>query len=166
MSPLTAFDYAVLAVVVISVLFSLFRGAVREIMALASWIGSFLIALHGAPILSRLLPESFGHPWLRLFASFIALMLVCLVVFALLSLAMAEFVRNSGLKPWDRWLGLIFGLVRAVVILVVLVLAAGLTPLPREPAWRNAVSRPPLEALAKAVRAFLPASLAGRIHFE
>jgi membrane protein required for colicin V production len=163
---LTAFDYAVLAVVVVSVLFSLVRGAVREVMALASWIGAFLIALHVAPILSRLLPESFGHPWLRLFGSFIALMLVSLLLFALLSLAMAEFVRGSGLKPWDRSLGAVFGLARALVILVVLVLAAGLTPLPREPAWRNAMLSPPLEVLAKKVRAFLPAALAARIRFE
>ena len=166
MSPLTAFDYAVLAVVVVSVLFSLVRGAVREVMALASWIGAFLIALHVAPILSRLLPASFGHPWMRLFASFIGLMLVSLLRFALLSLALAEFVRGSGLKPWDRSLGVVFGLARALVILVVLVLAAGLTPLPREPAWRNAMLSPPLEALAKTVRAFLPAALAARIRFK
>jgi membrane protein required for colicin V production len=164
--PLTAFDYAVVAVVVVSVLFSLVRGAVREVMSLVSWIGAFLIALHLAPILSRLLPESFGHPWLRLFAAFIGVMLVCLVVFMLFTLALAEFVRGAGLKPWDRLLGAVFGLARAVVILVVLVLAAGLTPLPREPAWRNALSSPPLEALAKTVRAFLPQAVAARIQFE
>jgi membrane protein required for colicin V production len=103
---------------------------------------------------------------LRLFASFIGLMLVSLLLFALLSRAMAEFVRGSGLKPWDRALGVVFGMARALVILVVLVLAAGLTPLPREPIWRNAMSSAPLEALAKRVRVFLPAALAARIRFE
>jgi membrane protein required for colicin V production len=41
-----------------------------------------------------------------------------------------------------------------------------MTPLPHEPTWRNAVFSPPLEALAKNVRVFLPAALAERIHFE
>ena len=53
---MTVFDYAVLGIVGLSVLVSLFRGAVREIMALVSWIGAFLIALHFAPMLSVLLP--------------------------------------------------------------------------------------------------------------
>jgi membrane protein required for colicin V production len=52
------------------------------------------------------------------------------------------------------------------VILLALVLAAGLTPLPHDPAWRNALVTPPLVALAKKARAFLPEALAERIRFE
>jgi membrane protein required for colicin V production len=63
-------------------------------------------------------------------------------------------------------MGVLFGLVRGLVILVGLVLVAGMTPLPREPAWRNALFSPTLVALAKSARAFLPAPLAERIHFE
>jgi hypothetical protein len=47
-----------------------------------------------------------------------------------------------------------------------MVLAAGLTPLPRDALWRNAVLRPPLESLAKTARAFLPAKLAQRIQLS
>jgi membrane protein required for colicin V production len=163
---MTAFDYAVLAIVGLSVLVSLFRGAVREVMSLVSWVGAVWIALHFAPKVSALLPASLGHPWLRLFGVFIGLMVVSLLLFALIGLALARFVRGSGLGPWDRAVGVLFGLVRALVILVALVLAAGLTPLPREAAWRNAMFSPPLVALAKNARAFLPASLAERIRFD
>ena len=163
---MTAFDYAVLAVVGLSMLVSLFRGAVREVMSLASWVGAVWIALHFSPKVAPLLPVSLGHPWLRLFGAFIALMVVSLLFFALVSLALARLVRGLGLGPWDRGVGILFGLVRALVLLVALVLAAGLTPLPREAAWRNALFSPPLVALAKNARAFLPASLAQRIRFD
>ena len=163
---MTVFDYAVLAIVGLSVIVSLFRGALREVMALASWIGAFLIALHFAPMLSVLLPASVGHPWLRLCLAFGVLMLVSLIVFALITMALARVVRDAGLGSWDRAMGAVFGLVRGLVILVGLVLVAGMTPLPREPAWRNAVFSPTLVALAKSARAFLPATLAERIHFE
>ena len=163
---MTVFDYAVLGVVGISVLVSLFRGALREIMALVSWIGAFLIALHFAPMFSALLPASLGHPWLRLCLAFGALMLVSLIVCALITVALARVVRDAGLGPWDRAMGVLFGLIRGLVISVGLVLVAGMTPLPREPAWRNAVFSPTLVALAKSARAFLPAALADRIHFE
>jgi membrane protein required for colicin V production len=162
---MTAFDYIVLAIAGLSVLVSLFRGALREIMSIASWIGAFLIAVHFAPIFADLLPKSVSHGWLRLFLAFAALMIVSLLVFALVTLALSRLLQGSGLAPWDRALGVLFGLVRAVVILVALMLVAGLTPLPREPAWRNALLRPPLEGLARNAIAFLPKAVADRIHF-
>ena len=163
---MTPFDYAVLAVVGVSVLVSLFRGAVREVMSILSWIAAFLIALHYAPLLSELLPVAVKHSWLRLFIAFVVLMIGSLILFALVTLAVSQLVRRTGLAPWDRALGVLFGLARALVILIALVLIAELTPLPREPAWRNAVFRPPLEAMAKNVRAFLPAGMANKIHFQ
>jgi membrane protein required for colicin V production len=163
---MTVFDYAVLSVVGLSVVVSLFRGAVREVMALGSWVGAFLISLHLAPSLSTVLPASVGHHWLRLCVAFVGLMVVSLMLFALLTLALARLVRGAGLGPWDRAVGVLFGLVRALVILVGLMLVAGLTPLPREPAWRHALFSPALVGLAKSARAFLPAALAERIRFE
>jgi membrane protein required for colicin V production len=117
-------------------------------------------------MLSELLPAAVKHSWLRLFIAFVVLMIGSLVLFALLTLAVSQLVRRTGLAPWDRALGVLFGLARALVILIALVLIAELTPLPREPAWRNAVFRPPLEAMAKNVRAFLPAGMADKIHFQ
>lgn len=163
---MTAIDYAALGIAGLSVLVSLFRGAVREVMALSSWIGAFLIARYLAPTFSKLLPASLSHPWLRLAMAFAGLMLVSLVVFALVTLALTRIVRRSKLAPWDRALGMLFGLARALVILLALVLAAGLTPLPHDPAWRNALFTPPLVALAKKARAYLPEALAERIRFE
>jgi membrane protein required for colicin V production len=163
---MTPFDYAVLAVVGISVLVSLFRGAVREVLSIASWIGAFLIALHYAPQLADLLPAAVKHAWLRLFIAFVALMIVCLIVFAVVTFAVSQLIRRTGLAPWDRALGALFGLARALIILIALMLIAELTPLPREPVWRNAMFRPPLEAMARNVVTFLPAGMAGRIHFQ
>ena len=162
---MTAFDYIVLAIAGLSVLVSLFRGALREIMSIGSWIGAFLIAVHFAPMVSSLLPASIGQTWLRLFLAFVALMIVSLLVFTVIVLALGRLIRGSGLAPLDRALGVLFGLVRALVILVALMIVAGLTPLPREAAWRNGLLRPPLEGLAKNALAFLPRALAERVRF-
>jgi membrane protein required for colicin V production len=162
----TAVDYAVLGIAALSVLVSLFRGAVREVMALASWIGAFLIARYFAPMFAVVLPAALSHSWLRLAVAFACLMLGSLVAFALVTVALTRIVRRSKLAPWDRALGVLFGLARALVILVALALAAGLTPLPRDPAWRNGLFTPPLVALAKKARAYLPEALADRIRFE
>ena len=47
-----------------------------------------------------------------------------------------------------------------------LVLIAGMTPLPHQKTWRHALSSPPLVTLAKHIRPWLPDALSERIHFE
>jgi membrane protein required for colicin V production len=163
---MNALDYVVLAVLGLSVLISVLRGAAREVMSLVSWVGSALLALHFAPALARLLPASLSNPALRLAAAFIAILLVSLLVFMLVTSALAELVKHSGLSPLDRSLGALFGFLRGVVILVVLTLLAGLTALPNEPAWRGSLFAPPLEALAVCARTFLPRALGERIRYQ
>jgi membrane protein required for colicin V production len=46
---MTAFDYLVLGIVGLSVLVSVLRGAVREVMALGGWVAAFLVANTFAP---------------------------------------------------------------------------------------------------------------------
>jgi membrane protein required for colicin V production len=97
-----------------------------------------------------------GELSLRLGAAFVLILMAGLLLFALAALGMSRLLRKSGLSATDRALGAFFGLARGVVILVVLTLLAGLTALPREPAWRDAVLSPPLEALGLWVRVYLP----------
>jgi membrane protein required for colicin V production len=162
----TAFDYVVLAVIGLSVLVSIFRGAVREIMALASWVVSGFIAVELSPRVSSVLPSAISNPTIRIAVAFVVLLLIGLLLFALIGLAVSNLVKKAGLSSMDRTVGVFFGLLRGIVVLVLLVLVAGLTPLPRDPAWRNATFSPPLEALAVFARGFLPEAFAVRIRYE
>jgi membrane protein required for colicin V production len=49
---------------------------------------------------------------------------------------------------------------------MVAVLLAGLTPLPRQPAWANAVLSPPLEALAQALKPWLPQIWSSNLSYD
>jgi len=163
---MTAVDYVVLGVIALSVLVSVLRGALREVMAIGAWVGSLCLAAYFGPGVAAMLPAKLSDPGVRLAVAFGAILLAGLLLFALVSVAVAQLLRRSGLAGADRVLGALFGLIRAVVILVCLTLAAGLTDLPREPAWRDALSSPPLEALARAVRGHLPSALATRISYD
>jgi membrane protein required for colicin V production len=75
-------------------------------------------------------------------------------------------VRASGLGPADRALGGVFGLVRGLIIVLVIVLLAGLTPLPREPFWRGALLSGPFETAALTLRPYLPEGLSRRLRYR
>jgi membrane protein required for colicin V production len=97
---------------------------------------------------------------------FVLVMVATVLLFSLVSLQLAKLVKLAGLTGTDRMLGAFFGLARGLVISVIAVLIIGLTPLPQEAYWREAMFRPPLEAAAGWMRPWLPASVHDRLNYE
>lgn len=163
---MTAFDYAVLLIVGVSILISVMRGLVREALALMGWVAAFWVAAGYAVPLAPHLPGAIPDETVRLLAAFVALFLGTLLIATLLTIAASELVRKLGLGAVDRGLGVMFGLTRGLLIVLVLVLLAGLTPLPRQGFWHNAMLSAPFEAFVAMVKPWLPDQLAKRISYD
>jgi membrane protein required for colicin V production len=163
---MTGFDYAVLLIIGISILISVMRGLVRETLALAGWIAAFWVAIEYSVPLAPFLPDAVPNETLRLLAAFVALFLATLLIASLVTIALAELVKKLGLGSVDRGLGVFFGLARGLLIVLVLVLVAGLTPLPRQGFWHNAMLSAPFEAFVMEVKPWLPPQMATRISYD
>jgi membrane protein required for colicin V production len=162
---MTWIDYAVIAIVGISILLSVIHGLVREILSLASWVVAFVVAQMFAPEVAPLLPAALANPSLRLLAGFLCVFLAVLLAMTLLAIALSGLIKSAGLSFADRALGAVFGLVRGLAIVMIAVLLAGLTTLPRQPAWRHAVFSEPLVILANWVKVWLPDDMAKHINY-
>ncbi len=162
---MTAFDVVVLAILGASILISVVRGLVKEILSLVAWVAAFVIATLYASDLAALLPDAIPAGTIRFIAAFAILLIGTLLVGALVNLAIAHIISASGLKVVDRGLGGLFGLGRGLVIVVTLVILAGLTELPRQPVWRDAVLSPLAESAARTVKPWLPDSWARHVRF-
>jgi membrane protein required for colicin V production len=163
---MTLFDLAVIAIVGLSVLLSVIRGLVREVLALAAWGVAFFAANVLAAKVAPWMPAAFASEELRLLAAFACVFLGVLIVMSVLAMLASRLVKNAGLGMEDRLLGAGFGLARGLLVVMILVLLAGLTPLPHQAVWRNAILSGPLEGLAGTVKAWLPAELAQRITYR
>jgi membrane protein required for colicin V production len=162
---MTWIDYAVIAIVGLSILLSIIHGLVREILSIASWVVAFVVAQMFAGDIAPLLPVALANPSLRLLAGFLSVFLVVLVAMTLLAIALSGLIKTAGLGFADRALGAVFGLVRGVAIVLIAVLLAGLTALPRQPAWRHAMFSAPLVTLANWVKVWLPDDMAKHINY-
>lgn len=162
---MTVIDIIVLAIVGISVLIGVLRGLVREVLALVAWVAAFLVANLLAPDAAKLLPQAMASEEIRLLVSFVVVFIVVLVGLSVLAILASKVVKVVGLGPADRVVGGVFGLARGTLVVMILVLLAGLTSLPRQPMWRNAVLSSPLEAFAGYIKAWLPADLSKRIKY-
>lgn len=163
---MTLFDYLAVAIVVISIAVGVYRGGLREVISVAGWAVSIVIAWRFSHALAQLFPASWTSPTLRYSLAFVGVLVACLILVGLAGVALGALVRKAGMTTHDRVVGALFGFLRGALILVALVLLAGLTPLPRERAWRNAVLKQPLEGAAILIRTYLPGPLASRIRYE
>lgn len=163
---MTAFDYAVLGILGLSVLVSMMRGFVKEILSLSSWIAAFFVARFYTLELAPLLPDSVPNEALRFLAAFLILFLATLLVCSLLSIAITHVFKSVGLTWLDRGLGAIFGLARGMVIIGILVLLAGLTNVPKDSRWQNAMFSAPLEFMVTKGLPWLPADIAKHVKYD
>jgi membrane protein required for colicin V production len=159
------FDYGVLAVLGLSLVLGAFRGIMREMVSLAGWIAAFILATAFSGIVAEKMPESLG-PLLSGLLAFALIFIGVLVVSGIVGLVLARLVRAAGLGFLDRLLGATFGVVRGVAIVLLAILLAGLTPLPREPFWRQAVLSGPFETVALALKPYLPEGVAQRLKYR
>jgi membrane protein required for colicin V production len=107
-------DLIVVVVILLSALFGFTRGLVKEALSIAAWIGAGFAAVYGSYYLipPRLLPKG---PVAEAVAAGV-LFLVALVLLSFVTSMVAARVRQSTLSALDRTLGLVFGLVRGVLL--------------------------------------------------
>lgn len=163
---MTVFDYLVLGILGLSILLSVMRGLTQELLALAAWGFSFWLAASYSAPLSVHMPESLPNDSLRYMAAFIAIFCAVWLVSAIVRITLNQFLKASGLKPMDRVLGAGFGCLRGAFLVLTAVLIAGMTDLPREAFWRDAMFSPLCEAVALKIKPWLPDAVAGKIRFE
>ena len=162
---MTIFDYAVLAILVVSILLSVVRGVVRELLSLAGWIIAFMVASSFAAAFAPMLPSAIVGDQFRSVLAFASIFLSALLAMGLLTMLISALVKTAGLGFADRFMGSLFGFARGLLVVLLAVLAAGLTTVPQEPFWKKAMLSAPLETVAMMIIPWLPQDLTRHINY-
>ncbi|BAO44220.1 membrane protein required for colicin V production [Thiolapillus brandeum] len=158
-------DFIILGIIGLSALFSLWRGFIREAFSLAVWILAFWVSWTFFRDLSLHMEAYIQTPSVRLGVAFALLMILSLTLGGLINYLVIRLIKSTGLSGSDRFIGMFFGIARGVVLVSVLVLLAGLTPLPQDPWWNDSVLIPYFQELALWLRDLLPPEVADRFQF-
>ncbi|GAB7125721.1 CvpA family protein [Silvimonas sp. JCM 19000] len=163
---MTLFDYLVLAILGLSILLSVMRGLVQEVMALVGWAASAWLAFHYASAVALFMPQALPTAELRYLAALVLIFFASWLFCSLIRITLGQFLTATGLKPLDRLAGSLFGLARGFLFTLMLVLLAGLTQVPQSPLWRNAMFSPMFEEAARMTLPWLPQQVAAHIHYD
>ncbi len=169
MNDLTRLDLLILAIVFMSALLGLWRGLVSEVLSLLAWFAAFLAAKTwggDAAVLMTGLLRQLSEPSLRQIIGFVTVFCLTLLIFSVARWLLTHLLSAVGLGLVDRFLGATFGLGRALLIVWIGVLLAGLTDLPRQAWWHESLLVPPMETAVIASKPWLPPALAQKIHYR
>ena len=117
-------DILVLATFFISILCALYRGLVKELLSISSWIIAALAALYGFTYLRPLFSSFIENEAAVDLAAAASIALVVLIILTLINARITKSLRKSALSGLDRSLGFLFGIFRAVLLICVVFLVA------------------------------------------
>jgi len=158
----SGFDIGVLAVVFLGALFGLVTGFVCGGLFVASWVGAGLVTIYGFEQATPLAAQYIQPEWVADLVAGAALFIIALIVFHLISHMLSGWVRSGRLNALDRSLGLLAGLVSALLVICVGYLFMSNTLEDDNPDWiETARTRPAVERGALLVRDLLPPDIVG-----
>ena len=119
-SDIAVFDLIIVALVITSAIYGLYRGLIRELISLIAWVLAFFLAILFSPNFANLLDPTWAGETLRLIFSFSAIFVGVLIVSSFIQFVVRKFLSLVGLGSLDRFLGMVFGIARGVVISTIL----------------------------------------------
>ncbi|WP_428485297.1 CvpA family protein [Rhodopila sp.] len=163
---MTWVDLAVFGLLGISGLLAFVRGFVREVLGIGAWIGAIAAGVAGVPFMRGYVRAWLQAPeWINP-ASFFVVFVITLIILMLTARAIGSLVRGSALGGVDRTLGLVFGLGRgAVIVMIAYILGGMVFPIDHWPeAVLNARTLPLAYQGARRLRDQLPENYRPRIY--
>jgi membrane protein required for colicin V production len=159
-------DYAILAIVAISILVGALRGFVKEVFSLLVWAAAFIVAYQFSGDIAGLMEEHVSLPSARTALGFTGLFVAVLLVGGLLNYLIGRLVESTGLSGTDRLLGGLFGAARGLFLVVAVLLVAGFTPIPADPWWKGSATIQRMMPLVEWASGYLPETVREHLDFE
>ena len=153
-------DLSIIAILLISTIFSIKRGFAKDAISLSAWILAFVIAISLGDKFALILPQSLEDERLRLGIAVVLLFIATLIVGIVANFMSEGFINMVKLGALDRNLGALFGLVRGIVIVCLMVVLGAFISLNETGWWDRSALLPYFESLINYVLPILPDRLA------
>lgn len=110
-------DIAILVIFFFSGLTAFFRGFSKEVFSILGWILAAFITSRGLVFIQPIFRDMIKTAMIADFAASASLFIGTTIIWAIITGKMTKRVRKSSLSNLDKIFGLIFGLIRAVILI-------------------------------------------------
>ena len=152
---MTGADVLILVVLVGSIVIGLLRGFVREAVSVVFWIGAVWAAWKFGPVVEPHLGGLLADPSVAPWVGRLVILVVVLLIGWVVGLVLSYFTRSIGLGAVDRVIGLLFGIVRGMVLVGLVVIGGELLHMNGEEWWDHSKLVPYGETVGDWLRAMV-----------
>ena len=115
-------DWFILIVLIASGIISFARGFTKEFLSLFLWIAAFIAAISLEYLATPQVNEFIGNEEISKIISYIVVFVVFIFVGGIVIKFVSKLIKWSGASGFDRFLGVLFGLTRGLIVLFVIFL--------------------------------------------
>ena len=119
-------DIVILIITVLSSAFGLWRGLIKEVLSLLTWIAALLVSRVYSEPLAGLMTGMIENDGIRYVSAFAILFFIVMMFGTFLNSLLSKLLSVTGLKLADRLLGAGFGVARGVIIVLVIMFIASM----------------------------------------
>lgn len=162
---MSIFDIIILILLVLYTGIGALRGMLREFLSLAVWI----VAIGSGWLFADTVASWFEvlqDADLRRLLAFLAIVLTMLGALSILAFVLRTLLPRPDPGLANRGVGAVLGAVRGAAVVVVMVLLAGLTSLPKKADWRDAYLVGVFQPAASKILEWLPSSVARQFRYS
>ena len=115
-------DWFILIVLIASGVISFARGFTKEFLSLFLWLVSFIAAISLEYLATPKINEFIGNEEISKIISYVVVFIIFIFVGGIVIKFISKIVKWSGASGFDRFLGVLFGLIRGSIVLFVIFL--------------------------------------------
>ena len=115
-------DWFILIVLVASGIISFARGFTKEFLSLFLWITAFIAAISLEYLATPQVNEFIGNEEISKIISYIVVFVIFIFIGGIVIKFISKLIKWSGASGFDRFLGVLFGLIRGLIVLFVIFL--------------------------------------------
>ncbi|MDC3102850.1 CvpA family protein [Gammaproteobacteria bacterium] len=115
-------DWFILVVLLASGLISFSRGFTKEFLSLFLWVAAFIAAISLEYLATPKIDEYIGNPEISKILSYVIVFIIFIFIGGILIKFISKIIKWSGASGFDRFLGVLFGLIRGLIVLFVIFL--------------------------------------------
>jgi membrane protein required for colicin V production len=156
---MTALDWIFVIGLLASIGLGVWRGFVYEVLSVLNWLLALLLAQWLGDDVGRLLPISGNAEALSHIAGFVLVFVLSVFLGGLVVWGLPKLLERAGLRPVDRVLGGVFGVLRAIILVLALAVGVLMTPLKSQAWWHDSLVADTSVWTLKKLRPVLPAGV-------
>lgn len=156
---MTWVDYAIVTLLLFSILIGLIRGFIKETLSLVTWGGALWLAYTFYEQGSGLFKPYIQAEQIRSLCAFFVIFIMVLIIGSMVNYLFATLVKKSGLSGTDRILGILFGLGRGVIITSLLLLVTSFTSFKTQTWWGSSKLIPQFQPMMSWMTTFIPSEI-------